>query len=277
MSNGINAPYGLMVVQSQIGNGGTQKLGKYNIYASANGQNTYAGNIFQGDLVRMSPALNDLATTFAAGTIGTIVAGYIPVANAAATVVTGVPVGIFVGCQFYDATTRVLVNSDYWPASRQVMAGTAITAFVNDDPEVVFKVQISTSTNNAAIVGLNNVSPYIYQNLFRGQNAFLQVGGVPFTAPIAPNTPTNNPATGNTSNGKSAYYLDGSTIVITALGGDGGINKEIKILGLASQNLSSPNPTGLTPGVNMPFVDVLCKFNVHIHGSTGTPGVKLTA
>ena len=276
MSNGINAPYGLMVVQSQIGNGGTQKLGKYNIYASANGQNTYAGNIFQGDLVRMSPALNDLATTFAAGTIGTIVAGYIPVTNAAATVVTGVPVGIFVGCQFYDATTRVLVNSDYWPASRQVMAGTAITAFVNDDPEVVFKVQISTSTNNAAIVGLNNVSPYIYQNLFRGQNAFLQVGGVPFTAPV-PIIPTNNPATGNTSNGKSAYYLDGSTIVITALGGDGGINKEIKILGLASQNLSSPNPTGLTPGVNMPFVDVLCKFNIHIHGSTGTPGVKLAA
>ena len=276
MSNGINAPYGLMVVQSQIGNGGTQKLGKYNIYASANGQNTYAGNIFQGDLVRMSPALNDLATTFAAGTIGTIVAGYIPVANAAATVVTGVPVGIFVGCQFYDATTRVLVNSDYWPASRQVMAGTAITAFVNDDPEVVFKVQISTSTNNTAIVGLNNISPYIYQNIFRGQNAFLQVGGVAFTTPIAPNTPTNNPATGNTATGKSAYYLDGSTIAIDALGGTGGINKEIKILGLASQNLTASSPSGLTPGVNMPFVDVLCKFNVHIHGSTGTPGVKLT-
>ena len=27
MSNGINRPYGLEVVQSQIGNGGTQKLG----------------------------------------------------------------------------------------------------------------------------------------------------------------------------------------------------------------------------------------------------------
>ena len=29
MSNGINRPYGLEVVQSQIGNGGTQKLGQY--------------------------------------------------------------------------------------------------------------------------------------------------------------------------------------------------------------------------------------------------------
>lgn len=275
MSNGINSPYGLMVVQSQIGNGGTQKLGKYNIYASANGQNTYAGNIFQGDLVRMSPALNDLAATIAAGTIGTIVAGYIPVAGVAATPVTGVPVGIFVSCQFYDATTKVLVNSDYWPAGRQVMAGTAITAFVNDDPQVVFKVQISTSTNNTPIAALNNVSPYIYQNIFRGQNAFLQVGGVAFAVP-ALNTPANNPATGNTATGKSAYYLDGSTIAIDAAAGTGGINKEIKILGLASQNLTASSSSGLTPGVNMPFVDVLCKFNVHIHGSTGTPGVKFT-
>ena len=276
MSNGINSPYGLRVVQSQIGNGGTQKLGKYNIYASANGQNTYAGNIFQGDLVRMSPALDTLANTFNAGTIGTIVAGYTPSPGTAAAIITGFPVGIFVGCQFYDANTKVLVNSDYWPSGRQVMAGTAITAFVNDDPEVVFKVQISTSTNNSTIVGLNNFSPYIYQNIFRGQNASLQVGGVAFTTPVAPNIPANNPATGNTSTGKSAYYLDGSTIAIDAKSGDGGVNKEIKILGLASQNLTASSSSGLTPGVNMPFVDVLCKFNVHIHGSTGTPGVKLT-
>jgi hypothetical protein len=105
MSNGINAPYGLETVYSQIGNGGTQKLGKYNIYASANGQITYNGNIFKGDLVRMSPPLDTIANSIAAGTI---VAGYTPVANNPATVVTGIPVGIFIGCQFYDAQTGVI-------------------------------------------------------------------------------------------------------------------------------------------------------------------------
>ena len=46
MSNGINRPYGLEVVQSQIGNGGTQKLGQYFIYASADGLTTQPNSIF---------------------------------------------------------------------------------------------------------------------------------------------------------------------------------------------------------------------------------------
>jgi hypothetical protein len=273
MSNGINAPYGLEIVYSQIGNGGTQKLGKYNIYASANGQITYNGNIFKGDLVRMSPPLDTIANSIAAGTI---VAGYTPVVNNPATVVTGIPVGIFIGCQFYDAQTGVITPSDYWPAGRQVKPGTSILAFVNYDPEVVFKVQISTSTNNTPAAAQNNVAPSIFQNIFRGQNAKLQVGGVPFTAPDAA-VPTNNPATGNTVNGRSAYYLDGSTITITAAAGDGGVNNEIKIIGLVPEIQSLPNPTNLVQGVSMPFIDVLCKFNVHIHGSIGTAGAKLTA
>jgi hypothetical protein len=275
MSNGINAPYGLQIVQSQIGNGGTQKLGQYFIYASDDGLTTYNGNIFQGDLVRMKPPADTIANSIAGGT-GTIVAGYIPVGNNPATVVTGIPVGIFIGCQFVDAQTGYLVNSDYWPASRQVKKGTKITAWVNDDPEVVFKVQISTSTNNAIVAAQGGVyAPSVFQSAFIGQNAFLQVGGTPFNAPAGA-VPTNNPATGNTTTGQSAYYLDGSTITITALGGDGNITREIKILGLVPELQTNANPTNLIQGVSMPFIDVLCKFNVHIHGSTGTPGAKLT-
>ena len=37
MSNGINASGGLQIVESAIGNGGTQKLKPYLIYASADG------------------------------------------------------------------------------------------------------------------------------------------------------------------------------------------------------------------------------------------------
>ena len=276
MSNGINAPYGLQIVQSQIGNGGTQKLGQYFIYADDTGQNTYNGNIFQGDLVRMKPPLDTIANSIAGGT-GTIVAGYTPVENNPATVVTGIPVGIFIGCQFTDALTGYQVNSDYWPASRQVKKGTKIIAFVNDDPEVVFKVQISTSTNNSVLPAQGGVyAPSVFQSAFIGQNAFLQVGGTPFTAPVGA-IPTKNPATGNTTTGQSAYYLDGATITITALAGDGNINREIKILGLVPELQTNANPSGLIQGISMPFIDVLCKFNVHIHGSTGTPGAKLTA
>ena len=276
MSNGINAPYGLQIVQSQIGNGGTQKLGQYFIYADDTGQNTYNGNIFQGDLVRMKPPADTIPNSIAGGT-GTIVAGYTPVENNPATVVTGIPVGIFIGCQFTDALTGYQVNSDYWPASRQVKKGTKIIAFVNDDPEVVFKVQISTSTNNSVLPAQGGVyAPSVFQSAFIGQNAFLQVGGTPFTAPVGA-IPTKNPATGNTTTGQSAYYLDGATITITALAGDGNINREIKILGLVPELQTNANPSGLIQGISMPFIDVLCKFNVHIHGSTGTPGAKLTA
>ena len=272
MSNGINRPYGLEVVQSQIGNGGTQKLGQYFIYASADGQTTWNTSIFQGDMVKYYPARG--GATWDAQ-LGTIVPALTPQSGAAANPIVGVPVGIFIGCEFTDALTGYQVNSDYWPASRQVKAGTKIIAWVNDDPEVVFKVQISTSTNNAPAPAQNNIAPSIFQYIFSGQNAKLQVGGVAFTAP-ANAVPPNNPATGNTTTGQSAYYLDGSSITL-ANGGSGNPTFEIKIIGLVPELQTNANPAGLVQGINMPFIDVLCKFNVHIHGSTGTPGVFFTS
>jgi hypothetical protein len=270
MSNGINAPYGLAVVQSQIGNGGTQKLGQYNIYADPNGQNTPATSIFKGDMVKYTPASTDFTTNG----YGTIVAGLTPQVGAGAKVVVGLPVGIFMGCQYTSAQTGYQINSDYWPGGTQVKKGTSITAWVNDDPEVVFKMQISTSTDNTPVAAQNNVAPSIFQNIFRGQNAQVQVGGVVFTKPDNA-LPTQNPATGNTLTGQSAYYLDGSSITL-AKANSGNSAFEIKIIGLAGTIQSLPNPTNLVPGTNMPFVDVLCKFNVHIHGSVGTPGVFFT-
>ena len=206
--------------------------------------------------------------------LGTIRSALTPVSGAAATTIIGVPVGIFIGCEFTDASTGYQVNSKYWPASRQVKKGTKIIAWVNDDPEVVFKVQISTSTNNTAVATQNTIAPSIFQNIFSGQNAKLQVGGVAFTEP-ADSIPTNNPATGNTTTGQSAYYLDGSSITLVHAN-NGNAAFEIKIIGLVPELQTNANPTGLVQGEDMPFIDVLCKFNVHIHGSVGTPGVFFT-
>ena len=67
MSNGINAPYGLQIVQSQIGNGGTQKLGQYFIYTSADGLTTQPNSIFQSDPIKFvsNPGLAVMAGTIA--------------------------------------------------------------------------------------------------------------------------------------------------------------------------------------------------------------------
>jgi hypothetical protein len=267
MSNGINAPYGASIVQSQIGNGGTQKLGQYLIAASPDGQTTLDKSIFQGDIVTYAKLGNAFATSTLNGTIVPILT---PNAGSPATQVGGEPVGIFMGCIFIDALTGFEVNSDYWPASQQVRAGTPVIAFVNDDPEVVFKIQISTSTNNAVNAQQNNIAPSIFQYIFSGQNIQLGVGGTAFTAPIGA-IPANNPATGNSRTGQSAYYIDGSTINF-ANGAGGNPAFLIKIIGLVPEIQTLPNPKGLVQGVDMPFIDVLCKFNNHIYGSLGTPG-----
>lgn len=274
MSNGVNAPYGLSPVQSQIGNGRPEKLGAYNIYASADGVTTYGGSIFKGDFVTLKPGptgTTTLADVFANNPdAGTIVAGIVPNAGAAGSVSKGLPVGIFMGCQYTEASHGLQVNSDYWPASTKVKAGSKIIAFVNDDPEIVFKIQISTSTNGDATTTQNNVIPMIYQTIFNGQNAKLQVGGVAFTNADY----VNNPATGDTASGSSAYYLDGSTItypdVKEAAGSLADIEMNVKIIGLVPETIDNNN-SGLIQGSTMPFIDVLCKFNRHIHGSTGTP------
>ena len=265
MSNGINAPYGASIVQSQIGNGGTQKLGQYLIAASADGQTTLNQSIFQGDIVVYAK----LGANYAASTIkGTIVPALELNKGSEATQVGGMPVGIFIGCNFIDALTGFEVNSDYWPASQRVRAGTPVIAFVNDDPEVVFKIQMSTSTNNTPISAQGNVlAPSVYQYGFAGQNIQLGVGGTVFTAPVG-EIPANNPDTGNSRTGQSAYYIDGGLINFA---GGGNSDFLIKIIGLVPEIQTLPNPKGLVQGLNMPFIDVLCKFNVHIYGSVGTP------
>jgi hypothetical protein len=267
MSNGINAPYGASIVQSQIGNGGTQKLGQYSIAASANGQTTLNQSIFQGDIVTYAKLGNSFANSKENGTIAPMLTLN---DKAPAIQVGGEPVGIFIGCNFIDALTGFEVNSDYWPANQQVKAGTPVIAFVNDDPEVVFKIQMSTSTNNIANAQQNNIAPSIYQYIFSGQNIQLGVGGTPFTAPVG-EVPADNPATGNSRTGQSAYYIDGSTINFTTAA-SGNPDFLIKIIGLVPEIQTLPNPKGLVQGVNMPFIDVLCKFNNHIYGSVGTPG-----
>ena len=263
MSNGINRPYGLEVVQSQIGNGGTQKLGQYFIYASADGLTTQAQSIFKGDPVkRVDKSTPNSGVVDYKVQAGTIVPEKVAVTAVDTTSVVAAEdaaafVGVFMGCQFIDAESGYQVNSDYWPGSRQVKAGTKIIAFVNDDPMAVFRVQVSVSQ-------AGDVAKTIYLNTQDGLNANLNIAGKTITN----NTSSENPRSGSNIYG-SVYYLDGSTIANTN-------TLDVKIIGIDPVITGNANPTGFVPGVDVPFINLLVKFNKHVYGSSGVIGPDLS-
>jgi hypothetical protein len=88
-------------------------------------------------------------------------------------------IGVFVGCQFTNPTTKQLQFSQYYPAST---AANDILAFVVDDPSAVFKVvmvgQTSSESNTASTVGYANQS-------FIGTNVYAITG-------VAGSTTTGN-------------------------------------------------------------------------------------
>lgn len=149
-------PYGLIPIR-RIGSGynstGTTP------YKIASG---YGTGIFYGDLVRVH-------------TDGTLVKETAVGTNAA----PASPVGVFLGCQYTDATMG-FVCRQYWPAS--TVAADAV-ALVCDDPNTVFKIQASAAGTRAEIVGGN-------------------VGVVQ--------------GTGSTTTGKSAVTADVTTHAVTA-------------------------------------------------------------
>ncbi len=65
--------------------------------------------------------------------------------------------GIFAGCEYVDSTGKPTVST-FWPASTTVLAGTVPTAWVYDDPELVYEVQSDGSIAQAAVGDQADVS-----------------------------------------------------------------------------------------------------------------------
>jgi hypothetical protein len=139
MAYGVNAPFGLRPYSSISGGSWTEKTNEYFITPA------YPISIFSGDLVVLSASLASINT----------IALYLPTytAQAAGTINTftqTTPVlGVFVSCQYFDVTNK-LVQSPFWPAATAVYPNTTVKAFVIDDPDVVWDVQISTPINALA-------------------------------------------------------------------------------------------------------------------------------
>jgi len=155
----IDAPYGFKAINELNGLP----------YAGATRQfpiaRSYGTDLFYGDLVQLQ-------------TDGTLIKTSYSAASSPTSVIAGA-IGVFVGCQFTNPTTKQLQFSQYYPAST---AADDILAFVVDDPSALFKVvmvgQTSSESNTASTVGYANQS-------FIGTNVYAVTG-------VAGSTTTGN-------------------------------------------------------------------------------------
>jgi len=245
MANGTNAPFGLRPYSSISGGSWTEKTNEYFIYADAAGTTTYDESIFTGDPVILNPiGVNNIleGPTIANYTIfnGTVANEDQPI------------LGVFMGCE-YESTvvgTNNLIKSPFWPASSQVVAGSKIKAFVLDDPDVVYEIQVSTATNtlvDATFSPVATTAAYFFQNF-----AFGRAGG-------GANLIPNNPTTGSTRSGQSAVYLN---IVGTVATDRTAATLPLKVIGF------TPDPENVvldpvTQAVR-PFLNVRVTINNHL-------------
>ena len=127
-------------------------------YAIANG---FATSLFSGDLVTL---LSD-------GTVGI------------GTNATNA-LGVFYGVKYVDQTTGDVKLVKQWPASTTVKTGTAVEAFVYDDPNITYKVQGNGTFANANVGELCNVTFTAGETIFGGSKQEADLGTLATTAKV---------------------------------------------------------------------------------------------
>ena len=160
------------------------------------------------------------------------------------------------GCE-YTLPNGTLVQSPYWPGGTVVRAGSKIKAFVLDDPDVLYDVQVSTWNNTL------NDAKFTYGLL--GQNFGLGLGPTPVQGNI------NNPLDGSVRTGQSAAYLakafgnnDPAHTLVTL---------PLKALYFTKNPNNLANPISYTAdATTAPFLNVTVQINNHVYraGSLGT-------
>lgn len=157
----VTGPYGLKpinLIGGQVFAGATRQI------KIASGT---AANIFYGDIVRVSSD------------------GVIVKETGTTTVDAGGVVGVFLGCQFTNASTKQLQFQQFFPTGT---VADDILAFVADDPDQLFKVTAVSSGTTVAFYG---------QTVIGNNVALVQNGG-------------------STTSGNSAVAINGETVATTA-------------------------------------------------------------
>lgn len=166
------APYGLRPVKRADGMAYAGATSEYLIDPAGE-----ATNLFYGQVVHIG-ADGYIALSTATGADGTTNA--LPTG----TTLTG-SLGVFVGCEYVNAQGQ-LIHSQYYPSGYAAPTGTAIKAYVVDDPNVLFQVQLDGEIDQSDI----------------GANTFFAAA--------------QSTSTGNTRTGNSTSALDATTVTTTA-------------------------------------------------------------
>lgn len=125
------APYGLKPIKKSNGDPWTGAANTYRIQSNTSGVINYGGPVI-------------------------LASGYITV-PAGANLGAGSPerfIGVFQGCSYTDPNTSQVVFKQSYPGS---IVASDILAYVADDPELIFQIQMATATFDAlAVVGAAN-------------------------------------------------------------------------------------------------------------------------
>lgn len=115
--------------------------------------NLIGGQVFAGATRQLPIAASYTTAIFNGGVVTLVAGGTIensPLA-ADASPLAGV-VGVFLGCQYINPSTKQLTFSQYWPG---ISGATNIVAFITDDPDQLYKaVNVAGTTVDDATSGL---------------------------------------------------------------------------------------------------------------------------
>jgi hypothetical protein len=206
----IDRPYGLKPINLIGGQVFAGQTRQYQINPAG-----FAGNIFYGDVVKI------------------VSTGYLEKDTGEAT---ATPVGIFQGCSYVNAQGQVIF-AQYYPTGYAAPTGTTITAYVQDDPDVLFKAVLVAGQTE----GGNGLTP-----------TYLGISVIGTNAELVQNA-------GLTSTGDSRIGLYATTSATTA-------SLPVRIIDVVPDTANSSGN----------FVEVICKFNAPYVVSTSTSSGGIT-
>jgi hypothetical protein len=207
----IDKPYGLKPINLIGGQVFAGQTRQYQIDPAG-----FAGNIFYGDVVKI------------------VSTGYIEKDLGEAT---ATPLGIFQGCSYVNAQGQVIF-AQYYPTGYAAPTGTYITAYVQDDPDLLFKAVLVAGQTE----GGNGLTPTYLSRSVIGTNAEL----VQNTGVVA------------TGDSRIGVYTTGST---------GTASLPIRIIDVVPDTANSSGN----------FVEVICKWNAPYVVSASSGGITTTS
>jgi hypothetical protein len=208
----VSAPYGLDPINLI---GGQVFAGATRLLPITTSSVNYATAIFNGDVVQLTSTGTVIVSTLAGQS----------------SAVAGV-VGVFLGCSYTSPYTKQKVYAQYWPGAASGI--TDAVAYINDDPDTLYKVaSVGSTANSTGLV----IAPV--QQTALGENCVLVLN------------------TGSTTTGDSAIGIY-SAGTLTSL--------PMRIVDLV------PDTAYVSSG-NLVYPEVIVKFNFGYHSYYNAVGV----